>query len=1005
MKRICLAIVVISCAPPLAFAQKGFGSYVPPAPPPRPVYRPTYLTKPFVPEWKTNPSAYGFTSYKYEPAPKPSYDYNRSTTSPPSSSGPTYRPSPAPTYTPSPRERARALYAQQRWSEAEIAFRDALRSSPADADLHGPLGWVLHYLRKDADSEREFRAALGSRTSEPSWSEGLAYALQGQSKWGEAESAYRAALRLSPQNPYLHGNLATVLDEIVGPSPSPYSKSVMSEAEREYRVALQYQPTEIAWNDGLAYNLFGQKKWREAEAAYRSALRLQPNLPHLHGNLGRVLYRREKYAEAESEFRTGQRSDPLNPLWNLLVGMALEKQEKWADAEAAYQSALRLNPNDADAHTSRGLLLIRRGELENGNAEVRRGIQLKPDLEDPVRGWYSSAAWDSYKERKWLESEAILRAGLQMWPKKADLNLELGFVELGLGRGDPSLGRAVLKAVGWGDYPRSATAALQIYFASRQQHHDAEALAILQEAGTYCGTNWPYPVIPFLQGYITAEQLLAIASGNSAMAKAKTYLGMHLLLSGQSEEALELFRWVAQNGSREFNESYLAIAEIELLERRGIAKASASTRVPFQVDLYEQLVEAVRGGQTVDAVSALLKRVTNVNPKGSKGYLVLSVAAEGGDTDIVLALLEKGADVHARDFDDKTALHYAAMEGYTDVVRILLERKADINARDFFGRTPLMEAAYWGHSQTVRILMERGADVNAKTTREGGQASGQTALMNAADNGRTDVVRALLEKGADANLKNEYGKTALSLAEAAHAHDVVVLLKRAGARDANELRRSEASAAPTNLSKFEKTRSQYFEAAEKGDAEAQFWMGVAYVQSQPPDFAKAAQYYRKAAAQNYALAITNLALLYQYGLGVEKKDPARVFELYNQAAKLGEKGAEVTVGNSYYYGEGVSRDLVQAREWWRKAAQHGDALGMGHYAASLLSGEGGPPDFTGSYLWYLMAERYGCKDCGGYALSAAGKMTAQELEKANALWRIMPGFQTLVSYSKVGARE
>ena len=45
------------------------------------------------------------------------------------------------------------------------------------------------------------------------------------------------------------------------------------------------------------------------------------------------------------------------------------------------------------------------------------------------------------------------------------------------------------------------------------------------------------------------------------------------------------------------------------------------------------------------------------------------------------------------------------------------------------------------------------------------------------------------------------------------------------------------------------------------------------------------------------------------------------------AAKSGDAEAENSLGNVYYYGEGVPQDSMTAITWWKKAAAHGGRAG------------------------------------------------------------------------------
>ena len=76
-------------------------------------------------------------------------------------------------------------------------------------------------------------------------------------------------------------------------------------------------------------------------------------------------------------------------------------------------------------------------------------------------------------------------------------------------------------------------------------------------------------------------------------------------------------------------------------------------------------------------------------------------------------------------------------------------------------------------------------------------------------------------------------------------------------------------------------------AANTGDITAQTTVGEIYQKAlgPPPDYSRAAEWYRKAAEQGSARAQVNLAFLYENGLGVPK-DPAAAERLYRTAAGL-----------------------------------------------------------------------------------------------------------------------
>ncbi len=76
----------------------------------------------------------------------------------------------------------------------------------------------------------------------------------------------------------------------------------------------------------------------------------------------------------------------------------------------------------------------------------------------------------------------------------------------------------------------------------------------------------------------------------------------------------------------------------------------------------------------------------------------------------------------------------------------------------------------------------------------------------------------------------------------------------------------------------------WLEAAQRGDAKAQTYVGEIYEKGLgvPPDYAAAAQWYRRAAEQGYAPAALSLGVLYENGLGVAR-DPKQAAQWYSRA--------------------------------------------------------------------------------------------------------------------------
>jgi uncharacterized protein len=127
--------------------------------------------------------------------------------------------------------------------------------------------------------------------------------------------------------------------------------------------------------------------------------------------------------------------------------------------------------------------------------------------------------------------------------------------------------------------------------------------------------------------------------------------------------------------------------------------------------------------------------------------------------------------------------------------------------------------------------------------------------------------------------------------------------------------------------------------AESGDAEAQFNLGLRYAVTGGAgrDYARAEQWYLKAAAQNHPLAHFNLGIMYGSGqLG--PCDWAKSSLWMQKAADLGDAGAQYQMGVNQHRaaaaGELVnaSESRIDACKWFRLAAAQG-------YQAAEIAGD------------------------------------------------------------------
>jgi hypothetical protein len=76
---------------------------------------------------------------------------------------------------------------------------------------------------------------------------------------------------------------------------------------------------------------------------------------------------------------------------------------------------------------------------------------------------------------------------------------------------------------------------------------------------------------------------------------------------------------------------------------------------------------------------------------------------------------------------------------------------------------------------------------------------------------------------------------------------------------------------------------------------------------------------------------------------------------FERLAKLGHPVAEWLMGNIYFFGQGVPRNFVRAREMFEQAAEQGYFPAFAPTAQMHEQGLGTPPDPSKAYLWYNVA--------------------------------------------------
>ena len=228
---------------------------------------------------------------------------------------------------------------QQRWDDAEGAYRNSVAWAPFEPDAHIALSVLLVKPRAGGDNAKRFADAesLARRSVQldpknaVAWDRlGVALQTRGVDN-SETEHSYRKAIELDPQFAVAYAHLARVLNKIGKASESPalYQKAI----------ELAKDPATL---NLIAESLQAEQLWPQSEPVLKRALELDSRNPTSLLLMGRMLVVYKRYQEAEPFLKSAtevssRAFQPFNLLGRAYLGM-----DRFSDAEATYERASAL---------------------------------------------------------------------------------------------------------------------------------------------------------------------------------------------------------------------------------------------------------------------------------------------------------------------------------------------------------------------------------------------------------------------------------------------------------------------------------------------------------------------------------------------------------------------------------------------------------------------------------------------------------------------------------------
>lgn len=295
---------------------------------------------------------------------------------------------------------ARAIYGlgnlysdQQRWEEAERAYRTALEIEPTATESYIALSYVLT------------QPIIGVNLAD---------------RYTEAEKLARKALELDPKNAFAYDQLGVAL-ELGG--------KISVETQTNYRRAIELEP-----NFALAYAHLGRLLMKtgmidESNIAYSQSIKLAADVPTMI-LVADVMQSQQKFAESEQLLLRALKEDEKNPTALYLLGRALTIRGAYDEAEKVLKKSAEVIPNSFVAYTLLGSMAARRGSLKDAENYLMQASRIVSLNEKKRLAQEFEAVGDGYlKKGKKADAARVFRQAVTLDKEKTVLREKLASVQ------------------------------------------------------------------------------------------------------------------------------------------------------------------------------------------------------------------------------------------------------------------------------------------------------------------------------------------------------------------------------------------------------------------------------------------------------------------------------------------------------------------------------------------------------------------------------------------------
>jgi tetratricopeptide (TPR) repeat protein len=313
----------------------------------------------------------------------------------------------------------------RKFSEAEAAYRTALKIKPRDARALQGLGNVFVDQQRWDDAEAAYRQALEAAANNPDALTALSFVLvqprtgaPNARRFVDAESFARRATVLQPTN-------AVALDRL---GVAMVARGIINaETEAAFRKALTLDPGFVVAQVHLARVLRYMNRPSEADPLYQSAIEQAKDAPTL-VLIADALQSEQRWSESEPVLRRALQLDARNPGALYLMGRWLSVTRKYAEAEPYLRTAIEVSPKSFPAHNILGRCYIGLQRYDDAFKTYQAAVPLasEADRKQLAGAFGFGGVGDGYMSAgRPKDAERAYQQALQLDPTNAEMQAKL----------------------------------------------------------------------------------------------------------------------------------------------------------------------------------------------------------------------------------------------------------------------------------------------------------------------------------------------------------------------------------------------------------------------------------------------------------------------------------------------------------------------------------------------------------------------------------------------------